>query len=90
MAKSLVRASGARGAGQDDPPDSPGGYSEPPSAKPATSHPRASESRPAPADDDYCGADGAEHDWVVSYWIGGERDENGEHVVCHKCGKEYL
>lgn len=38
----------------------------------------------------YCGIDGGEHEWVVAYWIGGERDENGEHVICRKCGEEYL
>lgn len=39
---------------------------------------------------DYCGADGGDHDWVVSYWIGGERDENGEHVICRKCYEDYV
>lgn len=38
---------------------------------------------------DYCGADGGEHDWSVWYWLGGERDECGEHVVCRKCREEY-
>lgn len=38
---------------------------------------------------DYCGADGGDHDWVVGYWIGGERDENGEHTYCRKCHEEY-
>lgn len=39
---------------------------------------------------DHCGADGGDHDWSVWYWIGGERDECGEHVICRKCREEYV
>lgn len=79
----LVRASGARGAGQGaNPLNSPGGYSED-ATTPSRIPPRTFES-------DYCGADGGEHEWVVAYWIGGERDENGEHTICRKCHEEYV
>ena len=44
---------------------------------------------PKPSND-YCGADGGAHEWVASYWIGGERDENGEHTICRKCHEEYV
>lgn len=39
---------------------------------------------------DYCGADGGDHEWTVGYFIGGERDENGEHTYCRKCHAVYV